>query len=67
MTIELPAIPHWEGVKGAADHRTVGSHRAWCLREGEWCYPDSLCRCCLERSEDYVICPNCEGEGFVKK
>lgn len=22
------------------EHRTVGSHRAWCYECGEWCYPD---------------------------
>jgi len=28
------------------EHRTVGSHRAWCHDCGEWCYPDIPCRGC---------------------
>ena len=34
------------GVEGAAEHRTVGPHRAWCHQDAEWCYPDDLCDCC---------------------
>jgi len=41
-------LPDWEGVPGALEHRTVGSHRAWCFNDGEWCYPESelMCPCC---------------------
>lgn len=28
------------------EHRTVGSHRAWCFDDGEWCYPGIPCRGC---------------------
>ena len=30
------------------EHRTVGSHRAWCFDCSEWCYPriDAACRGC---------------------
>ena len=30
------------------EHRTVGTHRAWCHDDGEWCYPSSPCRGCEE-------------------
>jgi len=44
----MSELPDWEGVPGALEHRTVGSHRAWCLNDGEWCYPESelMCPCC---------------------
>lgn len=28
------------------EHRTVGSHRAWCFDCGEWCYPKAPCVRC---------------------
>ena len=28
------------------EHRTVGSHRAWCHDCTEWCYPEIPCRGC---------------------
>lgn len=28
------------------DHRTVGSYRAWCFDDTEWCYPSTPCRGC---------------------
>lgn len=28
------------------EHRTVGSHRAWCYDCSEWCYPDVPCVRC---------------------
>lgn len=28
------------------EHRTVGTHRAWCYDCGEWCYPSSPCVRC---------------------
>jgi hypothetical protein len=41
---------NWEGVEGATEHRTVGSSRAWCYQDGEWCYQGDLyyCDCCME-------------------
>lgn len=38
----------FHGFKGSpcGEHRTVGSHRAWCFDCGEWCYPSSPCRGC---------------------
>jgi len=34
------------GGPGDCEHRTVGSHRAWCLTCMEWCYPDAMCARC---------------------
>ena len=31
-------------------HRTVGSHRAWCFEDREWCYPFDSCSCCTRRT-----------------
>ncbi|MGV0949347.1 MAG: hypothetical protein ACOYB3_01655, partial [Azonexus sp.] len=28
------------------EHRTVGSYRAWCFDDTEWCYPTTPCRGC---------------------
>ncbi|MDF1596970.1 MAG: hypothetical protein P1T08_12900 [Acidimicrobiia bacterium] len=41
-------ILNFEGVEGSFEHRTVGPHRARCLTDSEWCYPDDLCDCCRE-------------------
>lgn len=49
------------------EHRTVGSHRAWCFHCVEWCYPASPCvRCNPEVNEIYAdkdprhgTCPVC--------
>jgi hypothetical protein len=54
----------WEGVKGAAEHRTTGS-RAWCHQDREWCYPTGLCRCCMEADDRHMLCPTCDGEGYI--
>ncbi len=44
----MSELPDWGGVPGAPEHRTVGSHRAWCFNDREWCYPESelMCPCC---------------------
>jgi len=44
--------PNWEGVGG--EHRTVGSHRAWCYECSEWCYraEGMHCRHCEEPAPD---------------
>lgn len=34
------------GFEGGPEHRTVGSHRAWCHAASEWCYPSLPCRLC---------------------
>lgn len=42
----------WHGAGANVEyHRTVGTHRAWCLRCQEWCYPDPSmhCLCCHHR------------------
>lgn len=41
-------MSNWEGVDEAGEHRTVGTHRAWCHECHEWCYPNHVgwCRCC---------------------
>ena len=28
------------------EHRTVGTHRAWCHECAEWCYPELPCKGC---------------------
>jgi hypothetical protein len=40
--------PNFEGHEGreCGEHRTVGSHRAWCHDCTEWCYPELPCRGC---------------------
>jgi hypothetical protein len=40
--------PDWEGFeqRECGEHRTVGSHRAWCFEDSEWCYPTIPCRGC---------------------
>ena len=40
--------PNFEGHPGreCGEHRTVGSHRAWCHDCSEWCYPASPCKGC---------------------
>jgi len=35
------------GGPSECQHRTVGSHRAWCLSDHEWCYPRAMCPGCL--------------------
>jgi len=41
-------LPNFEGhePRECGEHRTVGSHRAWCYDCGEWCYPQSPCARC---------------------
>jgi len=34
------------GSSPECEHRTVGSHRAWCLTCSEWCYPRAMCARC---------------------
>jgi len=34
------------GPSAECEHRTVGSHRAWCLTCSEWCYPHLMCTRC---------------------
>jgi hypothetical protein len=42
--------PNFFGHEGreCGEHRTVGSHRAWCFDCAEWCYPmlDAACKGC---------------------
>jgi hypothetical protein len=46
----MPQSENWKGVEGATEHRTVGSHRAWCYQDGEWCGSSQhgWCDCCYE-------------------
>jgi len=32
--------------RDCGDHRTVGTHRAWCFDDQEWCYPEIPCKGC---------------------
>lgn len=41
---------NWEGLPNSGEHRTVGSHRAWCYDDVEWCYPGTLCKCCDQQT-----------------
>jgi hypothetical protein len=38
---------HFEGYEPrfCGEHRTVGSHRAWCFDCAEWCYPNGVMAC----------------------
>lgn len=40
--------PNFLGFEGrnCGDHRTVGSHRAWCFDCTMWCYPSNPCNGC---------------------
>ncbi len=53
--------PNFEGHGGGGEHRTVGSHRAWCHLCQEWCYPGDPCgqeKCCTEHvSKDVSVDP----------
>lgn len=57
---------NWEGMKAATEHRTTGS-RAWCFQDGTWCYETVLCECCMEASDEFDVCPRCEGDGYVRR
>jgi len=40
---------NFQGHQGSArEHRTVGSHRAWCFEDREWCYPSDGCLSCTD-------------------
>lgn len=43
-----PEAPNFEGHddRECGEHRTVGSHRAWCYDCHEWCYPLAPCKGC---------------------
>lgn len=43
----VPPAPNFEGhqPRECGEHRTVGSHRAWCYDCTEWCYPDDDMGC----------------------
>lgn len=43
-----PMSGHFYGFepRECGEHRTVGSHRAWCFACGEWCYPKIPCQGC---------------------
>lgn len=36
----------FEGFENGPEHRTVGTHRAWCYEASEWCSPDAACSAC---------------------
>lgn len=42
---------NFEGFVGGTEHRTVGSHRAWCYQCSEWCWPrdEAGCPCCVQQ------------------
>lgn len=48
VDIEDDAFYGWEP-RDCGEHRTVGSHRAWCFDCTEWCYPheDTACDGCM--------------------
>jgi hypothetical protein len=48
QSTEATMSENWTGVEGSTEHRTVGSHRAWCYQDNEWCYPNIWCDCCYE-------------------
>lgn len=42
---------HGHSPRDCGEHRTVGSHRAWCHDCREWCYPDEPCVRCVARPD----------------
>lgn len=55
-----PMSGHFYGFepRECGEHRTVGSHRAWCFDCSEWCYPRIPCKGCeiielREKAEKY--------------
>ena len=46
MTSTASANFEGHGGRECGEHRTVGSHRAWCYDCSEWCYPEIPCRGC---------------------
>lgn len=40
-----PAYFDGHPLRECGEHRTVGSHRAWCFECSEWCYPDVKMGC----------------------
>ena len=60
---------NWEGAtpERHADHRTTGSHRAWCLVDAEWCYPDVWCHCChVAKGHVQVWLPTKDSDEYIQ-
>ena len=54
MSDPLEANFHGHPRRNCGEHRTVGTHRAWCHDCGEWCYPTIPCQGCDVVPEDWV-------------
>jgi hypothetical protein len=55
VTARYDSEGRYLGGPGLCEHRTVGSHRAWCFTCSEWCYPDAMCvRCSQEHLDSEV-------------
>jgi hypothetical protein len=42
------------------EHRTVGSHRAWCFDCTEWCYPGEGCKGCRLGADSLAVIEGAE-------
>lgn len=40
-------MTNFEGHRNPENHHTTG-HRAWCLTDSTWCYPNDACPCCTD-------------------
>jgi len=47
MSARYDTAGRYLGGASECQHRTVGSHRAWCLSCHQWCYPRAMCPGCL--------------------
>lgn len=48
-TAVFDAAGNFQGHRDSpCEHRTVGSHRAWCFEDSEWCYPSNGCASCTD-------------------
>lgn len=60
-----PKGPYFTGhePRECGEHRTVGTHRAWCFDCGEWCYPKAPCvRCEIATLREVALVPVDEAE-----
>jgi hypothetical protein len=64
----MPEETNFEGhtPRVCGEHRTVGSHRAWCFDDGSWCYPDDPCAGCDPKNNDGIDSLPAEQQAFLE-